>query len=561
MGMVDCGTLCGRALANEGIEKAFTLCGGHTMSILYGMRAAGVEIIDLRHEASAIYAAIAYTQATGKPAAVISTAGPGVTNTTTGMVEAMEGSVPIVHIGAAVNSNMSDAGPLQDFATLPIMESCSKWARKVMHGYRIPEYVSLAFRQAMDASPGPVYLEIPMDLTLQEVDEEQFVMPTKSRATVPPSGDAALIEEAAELLLNAERPAIVVDRGARYSIGDYANAIAGISDHLKAPLAVASSACRGLFRDESKNPLLGQSHRGMVPVGQADVVLTFGCKFDWHINQGWGIRPDARVIQVNTDMRHIGFNVHVDVGIVGGSGPVAAQLLAAIKRRQNKAESESWMKESKLGVADLPEEKYHAENIPIHPARCAVEVGKFLEDEGQDWNVVFDGGDSSIWIRDATRATRPGQFFGDTATGSIGLGAGAVIGLWAANRKPVLWYSGDGSFGYHSMEMDTMARLGIPVVCVISNDSGWGMIRFYQDAETLWKEEVEKNGSLATELEHMRAYEKMVSMWDGYGEMVADPANIVPAIKRAVANGKPSIINVEVDKVSSYLDFEGGATY
>ncbi len=435
MGKVDCGTLCGRALANEGIEKAFTLCGGHSMSILYGMRAAGIEIIDVRNEACAMYAAIAYTQATGKPAAVVSTAGPGVTNTTTGMVEAMEGSVPIIHIGAAVASIMADAGPLQDMSTLTVMESCSKWARKVMHGYRIPEYVSLAFRQAMDASPGPVYLEVPMDLTLQEVDEDEFVMPTKTRAAIPPSGDAALIEGAAELLLNAERPAIVVDRGARYTIDGYADAIAGISDHLKAPLAVASSACRGLFGDESKNPLLGQSLRGMVPVGQADVVLTFGCKFDWHINQGWGIRKDAKVIQVNTDMRHIGFNVHVDVGIVGGAGPVAAQLLAAIKSRQNDAECESWMKERNLGVASLPE-KYHSESIPIHPARCAVEVGKFLEDEGRDWSVVFDGGDSSIWIRDTTRATRPAQFFGDSATGSIGLGAAGVIGLWVANRKP-----------------------------------------------------------------------------------------------------------------------------
>jgi acetolactate synthase-1/2/3 large subunit len=118
-----------------------------------------------------------------------------------------------------------------------------------------------------------------------------------------------------------------------------------------------------------------------------------------------------------------------------------------------------------------------------------------------------------------------------------------------------LWYSGDGSFGYHSMEMDTMARMGIPVVCVIANDSGWGMIRYYQDAEPLWKKEVDENGTVAVELEHMRAYEKMVSMWDGYGEMVGDPAGIVPAIRRAAANGKPSIINVEVDKVSSYMDF------
>ena len=96
------------------------------------------------------------------------------------------------------------------------------------------------------------------------------------------------------------------------------------------------------------------------------------------------------------------------------------------------------------------------------------------------------------------------------------------------------------------MEMDTMARLGIPVVCVISNDSAWGMIRLEQ--KYTWATEVEERGQCNTELHDMRAYEKLVSMWDGYGEMVTDPEEIIPAIKRAVANGKPSIINVEVDQ-------------
>ena len=117
------------------------------------------------------------------------------------------------------------------------------------------------------------------------------------------------------------------------------------------------------------------------------------------------------------------------------------------------------------------------------------------------------------------------------------------------NRKPVLWYTGDGSLGFYTMEMDTMARLGIPVVCVISNDSGWGMIRLIEESERA--EEIEESGQCNVDLHHMRAYEKMAAMWDGYGEMVTDPEEIIPAIKRAIANGKPSIINVEVDQKPS----------
>ena len=144
-------------------------------------------------------------------------------------------------------------------------------------------------------------------------------------------------------------------------------------------------------------------------------------------------------------------------------------------------------------------------------------------------------------------ARRPGQLHSTGANGTIGTGPCLAIGAWAANRKPVLWYTGDGSFGFYSIEMDTMAKLGIPVVCVISNDSAWGMIRRGEKGGRRAKE-VEEQGHCNVELPHMRAYEKMAAVYDGHGEMVTDPEEIVPAIKRAVANGKPSIINVEVDK-------------
>jgi acetolactate synthase-1/2/3 large subunit len=175
-------------------------------------------------------------------------------------------------------------------------------------------------------------------------------------------------------------------------------------------------------------------------------------------------------------------------------------------------------------------------------------VAKFLAEEGRDWNVVVDGGEAGVWMGRAVTVSRPNQLHAGSAIGMIGKGPASVVGAWTANRKPVLWYSGDGSFGFYTMEMDTMARLGIPVVCVISNDSAWGMIRLEQ--QYTWAKEVEERGQCHTELHDMRAYEKLVSMWDGYGQKVTDPAEIIPAIRRAAASGKPSIVNVEVDHES-----------
>ena len=545
MAMVDGGELFGRALANEGIEKAFVLCGGHVMPIFYGMRNAGIEIIDMHHECAAMFAAIAYTRASGKMAAVVTTAGPGVGNTPAGMMDAEAGCIPVLHIGGAVAMNKRDAGDLQDMSTLNLMESCSKWARKITSTYRIPEYVSMAARYAQDSSPGPVYLEVPTNLVGAKVDDEKVIFPEGYRAHSIPSGDGDLIEAAADLLAGAERPAMIIDDGARATMGLDAEAVAELSDYLKMPVGVTGIACRGMFGNEGENTLLNTN-----AIGGADVVISLGCKFDFRIGSGAHIPPDTKIILVHTDSRQIGFNVRADLGIVGGAGPVARQVLNAVKEKRNPKADNPWTGAPRPGgSAGLPVE-YSETKTPAHPARCAGEVARFVEQEGQDWNVVVDGGEALVWMIDATTAYRPGQIQSQSIgpNGTIGAGPAVAVGTWAANRKPVLLYTGDGSFGFYSMELETAARLGIPLVCVISNNSSWGMIAI---AERYARpHEYEKEGHCNVELPHMVGYEKMAEMWGGYGEKVTDPEEILPAIKRAAANGKPSIVNVEVDDVS-----------
>ena len=286
----------------------------------------------------------------------------------------------------------------------------------------------------------------------------------------------------------------------------------------------------------------------MNATGNADVVLALGCRFDFRHGSGQGIPRETKVIQVHVDSRQIGFNLRADIGIVGGAGPVASQLLDTVKNKRRKPLDNFWTgSPGKNWPADLPG-AYHSEGTPIHPARCAGEVAKFLAENGRDWNVITDGGEAGVWMGIASRATRPGQIHGSGPNGAIGTGPALAVGAWVANQKPVLWYTGDGSFGFYSMEMDTMARLGMPVVCVISNDLVWGMIRLEQ--KWVRPDEIKEKGQCNVELHRMRAYEKMAAMWDGYGEVATNPAEIVTAIRRTAANGKPSMINVEVDKVS-----------
>lgn len=546
MTTLDGGELVARQLASEGIEKAFVLCGGHIMPIFYGLRNAGIEIIDVRHECAAIYAALGYTRASGKPAAVITTAGPGVGNTPAGMMEAESLNIPVLQIGGAVAMNKRDAGDLQDMDTLRLMESCSKWAKKITSTHRIPEYVSMAMRHAMDGAPGPVYLEVPTDLLFARVDEASVKFPPASRAGLLSSGDDALIEEAARLLANAERPALIVDDGARWSLGDDAGAITELSDYLKIPVGVSGNLCRGLFGNEAENPLLRTN-----AIGGADVILALGCKFDFRIGSGAGIPADATVIQVHTDLRQIGFNARADIAIAGATGPVTKKILGQVRETRNPTADDPWTGKPVPGATARLPAVYSDTKVPAHPARCAGDVARFLEAEAQDWTIINDGGESSVWFGGAATATLPGQIHGSGANGTIGTGPGLAIGAWVANRKPILWYTGDGSFGFYPMELETMARYGMPVVCVISNNSSWGMIHMAE--RYVRPREVEEKGPCNVALHPMRAYEKMAEMWDGYGERVTDPEAILPAIQRAAKvalEGKPSIVNVEVDDVS-----------
>jgi len=547
MAQLDGGRLFASALKKEGVKQVFALAGGHIMPIFYGCRAEGIRVIDFRHENAAANAADAYARVTGMAGIVITTAGPGVTHTVTGMSEALSQGVPIIQIGGASPVIEDETGPLQNLNTLEIMSTVSKWARKISHVHRIPEYVAMAFRHAFDATPGPVYLEIGQDILTMTVEEDRVRFPQNYRTDSQPFGDPALVEKAAQMLAEAKKPVMVVGDHARFSAG-YGEAVLELSDYLKMPV-LTQPMSRGLFASEEEHPLFTYGYA----IAAADVVLLLSVLNDYRVLKLKPplTLPGAKFIQVNPDVTKIGYNAPAEIGIVGGAGAVAGQLLDAVKTRMPKREDPAWAKEAEAIAgyvfADY-ETGFKSNDIPMNPGRCAWEVGRFLADKGRDWTVVCDGGDAAQWIKAAVKARRPGQILNMGPNGTIGTGVGFTIGAWAANQKPVLYYTGDGSFGFYPMEFDTCDKLGIPVVCVISNDSAWGMIKL---SETFCNpSEIRERGHCGVDLCHMRAYEKMAGVWGGYGEQVCRPEDIVPAIERAAASGKPSIINVEVDKVS-----------
>lgn len=543
MNVVNGGRLFARALKNEGVEQIFTLCGGQIMPLIYGCREEGIQVVDVRHENAGVYAADAYARLTGKPGVIVATVTPGVMQTMQGLLEARASNSPLVLIAGSVAVSDNDTGAEQDMDTLSILKTNTLWASKVYDTARIPEYVSKAFRHALDTVPGPVYIECPVNVMRGKVELEGIDFPEYSRTSIQPFGDPDAVEDAAELLTKAKKPVLVLGDTSIYT-NQYGENVKELANHLKMPVCVMTMA-RGWFGDED-DLIFNIGDGGLA---EADVILCLNVDMNFRMNFGKPplVNKDAKFIQVHTNVTKIGFNAPAHIGIVGGTGAVAKQLIEVIKNKTKMRTDMSWVnRASELHDAILADwtEGYNApDSTPMHPARCAAEVGKFLADEGRDWSVACDGGDAYEWMMRATKVHRPGQIVGYGSNGTIGTGAGFAMGAWMAHKKPVLYYTGDGSIGFYSMEFETMARHGMQVICVISNDSQWAMVKL---AETYRSPDEVSKGYVATTLEHMRPYEKLTQLWDGYGEVVTDVNEIIPAIKRAYASGKPAIINVEV---------------
>lgn len=552
--MIGGSTIVAQCLKKEGVDVIFTLPGGHTIGLYYACNEAGIKVIDCRTEHAVISAAIGYARTTGKPGVLCTTAGPGVTNTVTGMLEALTSRTPIVHIGGAAPLQEEGTGALQDEDTLTVMRSCSKWAEVVHFPERIPGYMDTAFRYAQSGLPGPAYLEIPCDILLGSTNSDINISLPCSRAL--PAGRDEDIQKAAELLVQAKAPAMIIGNFAVYG-KEHTEYISKLAEYLCMPVQ-AGTLARGMFIDEDNR----LARLGNAAMASADVILALGvyndCAFGKLLPPAY--QASAKYIQVNTDASLIGLNQNAHVGIVGASGIVAKQLYEALQKmakpksdpkrfdelEKRTAAGEEW---DKLRISPPSVIDRH-----IRPGRCASEVARFLEtEEGRKFTLVADGGDGGAWINTLAKAHKDRRILGIVGNGTIGLASGIAVGSWFGNpSNPILLYSGDGSFGFLCTEFHTFVKYNIPIVAVISNDSAWGMVKGFEyiiRPEVYNGFEKKYHDSLAVNLNFVH-YENIPKVYGGYGELVEDPSEIIPAIRRGIESGLPALINVRVEDIS-----------
>ena len=523
------GQLMAHALKREGVSRLFTLCGGHILPILDGCLDEGIQVLDGRHEEAVAHMGEAWSWMTGEVGVVSVTAGPGVTNAVTGVANAYENGVPMLILGGRSSLGDNEIGSLQDIDQMDLYESITKWSRVCHRTERIGEYVAMAFRHALSGRPGPVYLEVPQDILMGRVAKSKARFPEKYRATDRPRGSRHCIAEAAKILSKAKRPVIVAGAGCRWS--DAQVALKGFAEHTGIPV-VTHAGGRGSLPDSHPLSVFPGFYAGL----RADAVLLLGVRLDFMLGYGRMFPKSMKVIQVDIEPSRLGFNRGPDCAVAGDVAHVLEDLQNALPNTANRP----WGKEAKKAVergVKWGRDRVNLDAVPCHPLRVAEELRDF---GGKDACYVIDGGFTSVWSMGVLPAERPGDVMGVTS-GPMGcLGVGLPFALAAKSANPdrnVFLICGDGSFGLNAVEMDTALRHNLPVVAVIVNDGAWGMIKAAQIGM------YGRDRLVASELGHVR-YDKWVEGFGGHGEFVEKPGDIRPALKRALASGKPACVNV-----------------
>lgn len=562
--MVHGGRLIAKTLAREGIDTLFTLCGGHIAAIYDGCLDEGVRVVDVRHEQTAGHAADGWARLTGKPGVVAVTAGPGLTDAVTAIATARRSGVPMVVLGGAGPRVFRDMGSLQDMDHVELMRPICKWATTVTETRRLGEYITVALRKAQSGVPGPVFLELPLDVLMEMVDLDKVAMPVNYRTAARIAPDSVELARALALLSEAERPVAVVGSQLRWSRQPI-ETLAAFMRATGVPTFVNGMA-RGLI-DPDGPQFLNRARK--YALKNADLVLIFGTPFDFRLSYGQSekiaagsqsgtagslmlnlaapvIHKEAKIVQVDLDGDEIGRNRTrgVEVGLVADTGLVlealttvgGAERRAAWNTAVRADETSKWdkmLREIDEGAG--PDD-------PPNPLRVCAEVDRFVRPGDV---VIGDGGD---FVGTAAYVMKPfgvSTWMDPGPLGTLGVGPGFALAAKAVRPgSRVVIMFGDGSFGLHAMELEAMQRQGLPVVAVIGNDAGWtqilrGQRDFYGDKRIV-----------ATRLAHTR-YEKICDCFGGHGEWVESTSALVPALERAFAaadDGRVAVVNVKLSE-------------
>jgi acetolactate synthase I/II/III large subunit len=523
------GRLVAKRLKAHGVSRLFTLSGGHIFSIFDGCREEGIEIVDVRHEQSAAFAAEGWAKATREPGVCALTAGPGVTNGMSAMGSALMNRSPMVVLGGRAPAMRWGMGSLQEIDHVPFVAPLARMARTAEPTAEIPRLMDEAFAAAAGPPGGPAFLDFPLDHVFMESDVDADGPASEVDPLLVPAAEG--IEAAAELLRGAERPAIMAGTGLYWAHGE--NALRALAEALRVPVFV-NGLGRGCIPADHELAFSRARGKGLK---EADVALVIGVPMDFRLGFGESFGEQTQIVVVDACAAERPHPRPVAAELVGG---VPATLDALREAAGGGPDRSAWI----AALQEVENEKRAAEQdelndprAPLHPLRLYGELQQVLD---RDAIVIGDGGDFVSYAGRVIETYEPGCWMDPGPFGCLGAGPGyALAAKLARPERQVCLLLGDGAFGFSGMEFDTLVRHGVPVVAVMGNNGIWALEK--HPMEFLY------GYSVAAELQSGCRYDRVVEALGGHGELVSKPEELRPALERAFASGKPALVNVLTD--------------
>ena len=566
MGSRTGGEIVARMLAAEGVEVVFGIVDGSYYGLTAALAEHGIRLVTPRHESTAAHMAGAYARTTGRLGVCLASNGPGVANVLPGIaVENGEGNRVLVlsswRRSAIVGPDRG--GTYQYFDQVAVAKPMSKWAGAARSADRIPEVMHRAFRTAFRGRPGVVFVTIPEDVLnaplAEALVETPIPEPASYRRTAPLRPHPMVVREAAVLLARADRPLIHAGSGVLH---DRAEALLEELARTIAAPVTASWGGRPALDERLPNaipllpPLIDQVRGG------ADAVLALGTRLGetdwWGKPRYWGPPESQSVIQVDCDEDVLGMNKPISLAVLSDVAPFLEALLAELKQHdfatklpERQERIETW-NDQKQGVrAFLRSVAKDPEQAPLHSAFVPIVCREFFDD---DAILVIDGGNTAVWTNLLHENRVPGSLLSTFKFGMLGAGVGQALGAKVAcPERAVYAIVGDGAMGFHPQELETAVRNELAVVYLVLCDRQWGMVKFGQsmanDPEKMLAERsLPPGATLNTDFQEIR-FDELARAMGAHGERVERASELLPALERSVASGKPAVIHVDVDPV------------
>ncbi|WP_018637901.1 thiamine pyrophosphate-binding protein [Parafrankia elaeagni] len=530
----------------EGINTIFGIPDPNFVHMFHRAEERGWTVVAPHHEESAGFMAEAVSRMTGKAAVCIGTLGPGVANLAGAMMCAKVENSPVIFLGgqrARITEQRVRRGRIQFVKQAELFEPSVKYNASIEYADQTDEVIREGLRKALGGTPGPVYIEYPSHIIQEELDVAEPVAPSAYRLVNQTAG-ADRIAEAVAAIKAAKQPILLVGHGVHTArAGESVKALADLVAGPVIQTSGGTSFIRGL---EDRTFPYGFSAASIDAVVQSDLVVAIGTELGEPVHYGrgrhWVANEANRTwILIEQDPQAIGVNRSIDVPLVGDLRAVVPQLVEALRDSPRTATPElaGWIRQDAEQLAELAETAPSGRAL-VHPARLIVEATKAFPPDGI---MVRDGGAITIFGWTYSQA-KPNDVIWNQNFGHLGTGLPYAVGAGVADggRRPLMLITGDSSFQFHIAELETAARLNLPLVCVVSVDYAWGL-------EVGVYKRTFGQGSLETGVHWSKEtrFDKIAEGFGCYGEYVEREEDIAPAIKRAYASGKTAVIHVPVD--------------